>query len=51
MPPPYNSEVLEATELECERGGRTLFRGLSFTAARGELVRIAGPIGSARRRL
>jgi heme exporter protein A len=38
--------VLEAAELECERGGRTLFRALSFGLARGELVRIAGPNGS-----
>jgi len=38
--------VLEAGELECERGGRTLFRGVSFTLAGGELLRIAGPNGS-----
>jgi heme exporter protein A len=38
--------VLEGTELECERGGRTLFRGVSFRLARGELLRIAGPNGS-----
>lgn len=38
--------MLEGAELECERGGKTLFRGLSFAAARGELVRIAGPNGS-----
>lgn len=38
--------MLEAAELECERGGKTLFRALSFGAARGELVRIAGPNGS-----
>jgi heme exporter protein A len=41
-----NSPVLDATELECERGGRTLFRALSFTAPGGELLRIAGPNGS-----
>jgi heme exporter protein A len=38
--------VLEAKNLECERGGRKLFAGLSFSAAPGELVRIAGPNGS-----
>jgi len=38
--------VLEAAELECERSGRTLFRGLSFNLGPRELVRIAGPNGS-----
>jgi heme exporter protein A len=38
--------VLEAAEVDCERGGRTLFRGVSFALARGELLRIAGPNGS-----
>jgi heme exporter protein A len=38
--------VLEAVDLECERGGRTLFRGLSFALPGGELLRIAGPNGS-----
>jgi heme exporter protein A len=38
--------VLEARNLECERGGRTLFRGLAFALSAGELVRIAGPNGS-----
>ena len=38
--------MLEATELECERGGRTLFRSLSFALAAGDLLRIAGPNGS-----
>jgi len=38
--------VLEATDLECERGGRTLFRGLSFALKGGELLRIAGQNGS-----
>ncbi len=41
-----NSRVLEAADLECERGGRTLFRGLSFALRGGELLRIAGPNGS-----
>jgi heme exporter protein A len=38
--------VLEARDLECERGGRKLFGGLSFSLARGELLRVAGPNGS-----
>jgi heme exporter protein A len=38
--------VLEGAELECERGGRTLFSGLSFTLRAGEALRIAGANGS-----
>jgi len=38
--------VLEAAGLDCERGGRTLFRGVSFSLAPRELLRIAGPNGS-----
>lgn len=38
--------MLEGTELACERGGRTLFRGLSFALEGGELLRIAGQNGS-----
>lgn len=38
--------MLEASELECERGGRKLFGPLSFRLAGGELLRIAGPNGS-----
>ena len=38
--------MLEAVDLECRRGGRTLFRGLSFALKRGELLRIAGANGS-----
>ena len=41
-----NSPVLEAADLECERGARTLFLGLSFALSGGELLRIAGPNGS-----
>jgi len=41
-----NINVLEANELECERGGRKLFGPLSLRVAGGELVRIAGPNGS-----
>lgn len=38
--------MLEATNLECERGGCRLFDRLSLSAAPGELLRIAGPNGS-----
>ena len=38
--------MLEARELQCERGGRTLFRGLSFSLEGGVLLRVAGPNGS-----
>jgi heme exporter protein A len=38
--------VLEALDLECRRGGRTLFRGLSFPLKGGELLRVAGANGS-----
>ena len=38
--------MLEASELECERGGRTLFRNLSFALRAGEAIRVAGPNGS-----
>ena len=38
--------MLEAAELECERGPRTLFRGVSFVLRAGELLRVAGANGS-----
>ncbi|HWI98671.1 MAG TPA: cytochrome c biogenesis heme-transporting ATPase CcmA [Burkholderiales bacterium] len=38
--------MLEAAELECERGARTLFRGVSFVLRPGELLRVAGANGS-----
>jgi heme exporter protein A len=38
--------VLEAVDLECRRGGRTLFRGLSFALKGGGLLRVAGANGS-----
>ena len=38
--------MLEAKDLECERGGRRLFRGLSFSLTAGALVRLAGENGS-----
>jgi heme exporter protein A len=38
--------VLEASDLELERGGRRLFRGLALALAPGELLRVAGANGS-----
>ena len=38
--------MLEARDLECERGGRTLFRGLALALPPGEVVRVAGANGS-----
>jgi heme exporter protein A len=38
--------MLEAAELECERGARILFRGVSFVLRPGELLRVAGANGS-----
>ncbi len=38
--------MLEASELACSRGGRALFRGLSFRVESGELLRVAGENGS-----
>ncbi len=37
---------LEAADLQCKRGERTLFSGLAFALRGGELLRIAGPNGS-----
>ncbi len=38
--------MLEAANLECVRGDRTLFSDLSFTLGGGELLRVAGANGS-----
>ncbi len=38
--------ALEAVDLRCVRGERTLFEGLSFSLNGGELLRIGGPNGS-----
>ena len=38
--------MLEARDLECERGGKVLFRRLGLALAPGETLRIAGPNGS-----
>ncbi|HEX2830502.1 MAG TPA: cytochrome c biogenesis heme-transporting ATPase CcmA [Burkholderiales bacterium] len=38
--------MLEALDLECVRGERTLFSGLDFTLERGALLRVTGRNGS-----
>lgn len=38
--------MLEARNLQCERGGRRLFSGLSFTLHPGDALRISGANGS-----
>lgn len=38
--------MLEAANLECVRGDRTLFSDLSFSLGHGELLRVAGTNGS-----
>lgn len=38
--------MLEASDLDCRRGGRALFRGLCFALRGGELLRVAGENGS-----
>jgi heme exporter protein A len=37
---------LIATDLRCERGGRTVFRDCSFALKTGELMQLTGPNGS-----
>ncbi|HEX6692040.1 MAG TPA: ATP-binding cassette domain-containing protein, partial [Burkholderiales bacterium] len=37
--------MLEAADLECARGGRILFRGLSFALNQGDLLRVGGANG------
>ncbi|MBM3520877.1 MAG: heme ABC exporter ATP-binding protein CcmA [Alphaproteobacteria bacterium] len=37
---------LSGDSLTCERGGRTVFKGLSFAVGPGELLQITGPNGS-----
>jgi heme exporter protein A len=38
--------MLEAADLQCERGRRILFQNLSLRVSNGDLLRIAGPNGS-----
>ena len=44
--PRAGSEMLEAYRLECTRGDRTLFRGLSFSVAPAQLLHLAGANGA-----
>ncbi len=38
--------MLDAVNLSCERGERTLFAGLEFAVTAGSLLRVAGPNGT-----
>ena len=38
--------MLDAVNLSCERGERTLFAGLEFALAAGSMMRVAGPNGT-----
>ena len=38
--------MLDAVNLSCDRGQRTLFAGLEFALAAGSLMRVAGPNGT-----
>ena len=38
--------MLDAVNLSCERGGRTLFAGLELAVTPGSLLRVAGPNGT-----
>jgi len=38
--------MLDAVNLTCERGERTLFAGLEFAVAAGSMLRVAGPNGT-----
>ena len=44
MQPPFEVTLI-ADDLACERGGRTLFEGLSLTLAPGEALLVSGPNG------
>jgi heme exporter protein A len=37
---------LKADNLTCERGGRTVFQGVGFALAKGQLMQLTGPNGS-----
>ncbi len=38
--------ILTGHNLQCDRGGRTVFRGLSFELAAGQMLQLTGPNGS-----
>lgn len=44
-PAPAGEPVVRVRDLAVERGGRTLFEGLSFDVRRGEIVGVTGPSG------
>jgi heme exporter protein A len=46
MHPVRRPTRLLASELACIRGGRTVFSGLSFTVAAGEVLLVTGPNGA-----
>jgi heme exporter protein A len=37
---------LSGKDLQCDRGGRTVFRGVSFAVAAGQMLQLTGPNGS-----
>jgi len=45
MQPPFTVS-LEARDIACERGGRTLFEGLDFALKPGEALLVSGPNGA-----
>lgn len=45
MRPPFNVTI-EASDIACERGGRTLFKGLEFSLGPGEGLLVTGPNGA-----
>ncbi|MGK2923098.1 MAG: heme ABC exporter ATP-binding protein CcmA [Methyloceanibacter sp.] len=45
MQPPF-SVSFEARDIACERGGRTLFEGLSFALGPGQALLVSGPNGT-----
>ena len=42
----WQSLVIEAKSLACERGGRLVFKNLNFTAKSGDVIELRGPNGS-----
>src|SRR5260370_1044834 len=42
----HKQTMLEVVNLGCIRGDRRLFKGLNFSAERGELIELRGPNGS-----
>ncbi len=44
--PPISDIAIDARDLACERGGRTVFENVGFSIARGGVLAIAGPNGA-----